>query len=450
MERDDDDIRTEALGGGCESGVTMLKRREPRLEPWVKGMAPAGAAPSDMDAGTLGWNLLRGDLTLPCAVLKQSALLANAEAMKDFLSLTGAELWPHGKTSMSPELMARQMRDGASGMTAATVQQMEVMLLHGHRRILIANQVVGRAEIGRLSAALSGHHDLELVVLADSLEGVALLDQGLAAPSGPMLGVLVEMGRFGARTGVRSVEQGLAVARGVAGSGKLRLRGVEAYEGIVPGGDQAGIEASITALFESTVELAEAIAAEGLFGEDPVILSGGGSQYYDMAALALKRAKLGHGTRILIRSGCYLTHDDGWLAGFYRRMRVRNPQLSLGRRQPEPAIEVWAHIQSRPEPGRAFATMGKRDVSYDLDPPKPLRWFRPGLHAAPQDLAEGHAVVGLNDQHAYLDLPDSSPLRVGDLVSFGVSHPCTTFDKWRVMPIVDDDYTVVSTISTWF
>jgi D-serine dehydratase len=423
---------------------------EPTLDAWVKGMAPVGPGPSSSDVGAQGWNLLRGDLTLPCAVLKQSALAANAEAMKSFLAQTGAELWPHGKTTMSPELMARQIEDGASGITAANVQQMEVMLLHGHRRILIANQVVGRAEIARLAAALARYADLELIVLVDSVEGVALLDQRLSAPPARPLDVLVEMGRVGARTGVRSVQQGLEVARAVDRSVKLRLRGVETYEGIVPGKDQLSIEAGITDLFENTVRLAEVIATDGLFGQTQIILSGGGSQYYDMAALALKRATLGQETRILIRSGCYLTHDDGWLAGFYRRMRQRNPQLSVGRPAPQPAIEVWAHVQSRPEPERAFATMGKRDVSHDIDLPAPLRWFRPGLHTVPQSLPPGHKVVGLNDQHAYIDLPPDSPLQVGDLMSFGVSHPCTTFDKWRVIPIVDDDYTVISAVSTWF
>mgnify|MGYP000908490021 CR=1 FL=1 len=41
-------------------------------------------------------------------------------------------------------------------------------------------------------------------------------------------------------------------------------------------------------------------------------------------------------------------------------------------------------------------------------------------------------------------------LSIGDLIGVGISHPCTTFDKWRVMLVVDDDYRVVDTLTTWF
>ncbi|MEI9995169.1 MAG: hypothetical protein WDM91_11285 [Rhizomicrobium sp.] len=420
------------------------------LGPWLKGMASHGPWPTTQTIGAQNWNLLNGDLTLPCAVLKSSALAANSSAMRRFLELTGAELWPHGKTTMSPELMARQLEDGAAGMTAATVQQMEAMLLHGQRRILIANQVVGPAELRLLSGALNRYPELELMVLVDSVESVQLLQRGLSFVPDRRLGVLVEMGQVGARTGVRSVAEGLRVAAAVMDSAKLRLRGVETYEGIVPGADQLEIEKAITMLFGQTVELAEAMSVRGYFREEPIILSGGGSCYYDMAALSLHRAKTGDATRILVRSGCYLTHDDGWLAGFHERMRHRSPELTQGEPVPRPALEVWAHLQSRPEPTRGYATLGKRDASYDIDLPKPLRWFRRDLHSEPQALPENHTVIALNDQHAHLEFPASSPLQVGDLLCFGISHPCTTFDKWRAIPIVDDRYNVVSVVTTWF
>ena len=68
----------------------------------------------------------------------------------------------------------------------------------------------------------------------------------------------------------------------------------------------------------------------------------------------------------------------------------------------------------------------------------------------PQNLGSGFQVSGLYDQHTCLKMPADSPLRVGDLVSFGISHPCTTFDKWRWMPVVDAHYAVVDAITTHF
>ncbi len=114
------------------------------------------------------------------------------------------------------------------------------------------------------------------------------------------------------------------------------------------------------------------------------------------------------------------------------------------------ALEVWAAVQSRPEPDLAFATLGKRDVSHDWDMPKPLKWLRPSAMNAPEPLPEGHSVVRLNDQHAYLKIPTQSPLRVGDLVGFGISHVCTTFDKWRCLLVVDDSYRVTGAVRTFF
>src|SRR5690606_8872404 len=94
--------------------------------------------------------------------------------------------------------------------------------------------------------------------------------------------------------------------------------------------------------------------------------------------------------------------------------------------------------------------LGKRDTSYDAGLPMPLFWSRPGSDAQLHVLGGGHEAFEINDQHLFVRVPESTPLAVGDLVGFGISHPCLTFDKWRVIPIVDDDYTIASAISTAF
>ena len=94
--------------------------------------------------------------------------------------------------------------------------------------------------------------------------------------------------------------------------------------------------------------------------------------------------------------------------------------------------------------------MGKRDVGSDAGLPAPLVWFRPGAMDRPEPVPFGHQVTGLNDQHCHVALPRESPLRVGDMVGFGIGHPCTTFDKWQLMMVVDEDYTVIDAIRTFF
>ncbi len=409
---------------------------------------PQAAADLDQDAlGSQGWSLLDGDMPMPCAVLKESALTANGAFMAEFLAITGAKLCPHGKTTMSPELMLRQIADGSWGITAANARQMQVMKASGIRRALIANQVVDRAEIGMLSDALRDP-GFDLYVLVDSVEGVARLDSELALSEGRWLKVLLEIGQTGARTGARSLAQAMAVARAAAASRRLALSGVETFEGVLSGANNAEIDAKVRLLFEDVIAAAKACEAEALFAPGPVILSGGGSAYYDLAAEALGGAPLKSETLLVLRSGCYLTHDAKHYQDHYRRLRERSPELTPIKHSPKAALEVWAAVQSLPEPGLAFATMGKRDVSYDMELPVPLAWHRKGM-AGPGRL-EGHAVLALNDQHAKIAAPAGSPLQVGDLVCFGISHPCTTFDKWRLIPVVDDNYQVVGAVRTEF
>jgi D-serine dehydratase len=181
-----------------------------------------------------------------------------------------------------------------------------------------------------------------------------------------------------------------------------------------------------------------------------VILSAGGSKYFDQVTAAFRGADLDRPVEILLRSGCYLSHDSKIYTDAFARLRARTPEIERLGEGLRPALELWASVQSTPEPGLAIATMGKRDVSHDIDLPLTRQWFRPGLHWRPQDLGPGFQVIGLYDQHTCLRVPADSPLRVGDLVSFGISHPCTTFDKWRLLYVVDDAYTVTEAIRTFF
>ena len=116
---------------------------------------------------------------------------------------------------------------------------------------------------------------------------------------------------------------------------------------------------------------------------------------------------------------------------------------------PAPALQVWAQVQSLPEPGLMVAGFGKRDVSHDLDLPVLEAWYRPGLHTRPVPLA-GCRLLRLYDQHACIAVPEDAALAIGDLVAVGVSHPCTTFDKWPLLALIDDDYRVLDGIRTFF
>jgi D-serine dehydratase len=417
----------------------------------TKGIPPQ-AAPIALGAvGRQGWNLLRGDLVLPAAVLSRSAIERNSRWMRAFIQANKLSIAPHGKTTMAPQLFRRQIEDGAWAITVATIQQLAVCRRFGFERLLLANEPIGRTELDYLFAELAASPSLEIFCLTDSLEGVErIAAAGRRAGCPERLQLLLEGGIAGGRTGCRSVGQALEVARAIRQAG-LTLRGIEGFEGILKEA------APIDAFLDFLCETARSVAREGLFAPGlPVVLSAGGSAFYDRVAPRLGTCDVGAEIKVVTRSGCYLTHDSLTYERAYRALRARqhDPACGRGSELPDgdlaPALTVWTHLQSRPEPGRAILAMGRRDVSYDVELPVPLLWYRPGLHQAPVAVGAGHAVAGLYDQHCCLDCPLESPLAVGDLVAFGISHPCTTFDKWQVLYVVDEGYDVVDAVRTFF
>jgi D-serine dehydratase len=433
-------------------GLTLSSLEEQLLQPGVKGL-PITEPLRQGAIGVQGWNVLHGDTSFPVAVLKTSALLHNLDWMRRFCERYGATLAPHGKTTMSPQLFSAQLANGAWGITLATASQVKVAHRFGVRRVLLANQLVARADIDGILQLLHDDPDFECVALADSLAGVARLADAMTAhPLARALPLLVELGLAGKRTGCRTLDEAMTVARAVAGAPGLRLAGFEGYEGLLVSNDRDADVRAVADFVSQLLALVREADEEGLFEGDHILLSAGGSAYFDLVARGFREAGgLSRPLRAVLRSGCYLTSDHGSyerLIGQLNEREDMRPGDGL-----RPALEVWSVVQSRPEPDLAILTMGKRDASYDVDLPIPLYTHRPGP-GMPTRLPDGCAIVKMNDQHAYLRLPVHDPLcdllAVGDLVGCGISHPCTTFDKWPLLLGVDDDYAVRYALNTFF
>ncbi len=417
---------------------------DPLLDATFKGF-PHGAAPLHRsEVGGRGWNVLAGDLPLPLAVIRRDALAHNVGWMQRYADSAGVRFAPHGKTTMSPQLFRRQLDAGAWGLTFATVTQMQAGLAAGARNILIANQVLDAADLGAIAALRDTHPDVRVVFLLDSEAQLALIETlSVDTP----FEVLLEVGVAGGRTGVRAHDAALALARRAHASAAVTLAGIECYEGLGNTGRSEYDRPAADDLMDRVERLARQCDAEGLFGSDEVIVSAGGSGVFDLVVPRL-RVSLAKPVAGLLRSGCYVTHDQGH---YQRLVHAVNQRLGCDDAQGlRAALEVWALVQSLPEPGLAILAVGKRDISYDLGMPVPLAaCARAGRERVA--VPEGWSVQKLNDQHAYLHLTsDTHGLQVGDRVCLGISHPCTTFDKWRWMPVVDDDYTVVDAIVTCF
>ncbi|HEY2968904.1 MAG TPA: amino acid deaminase, partial [Casimicrobiaceae bacterium] len=427
------------------------------LDASTKGYPLSSPALPISALGAQRWSVLAGDLPLPLAVIRDSALAHNHAWMRDFTASTGVLLAPHGKTTMAPQIFAQQLAAGAWGITVANVQQLGICVRFGVRRVIMANQLLGAAEVGAVIRLRQEHPDLEFHFLIDSQAQLAVIENvagsvgansfARAHPMSRKLTALVELGVPEGRTGARTFDEALAVARAVAASRIVALSGLECYEGLQVTGDSGRDEVVVAGLMRRLHDVALACDREGLFAGPAIILTAGGSAAFDIVARDLPM-QLSKPVLTILRSGCYVTHDSGFYNRMLEGVKARSGAAWQSRPGLQPALEVWSRVQSCPEPGLAILTMGKRDASFDLEMPIASKRYRPGTDAAPQSVPASWKIANMNDQHAYLRFPvdgDAAP-RVGDLVGCGISHPCTTFDKWRALFTVDDDYRVTGAI----
>lgn len=412
------------------------------IAPLNKGLGFVDPALEPADIAQLDWNLLREDLSLPAAVLYEDKLQHNLRWMQQFISAYGVQLAPHGKTTMAPKLFQRQLQAGAWGITLATAHQTQVACVHGIRRVLMANQLVGKENCA-IIARLLRDPDFEFYCLVDSAAQVAQLG-AFFAHSGQRLRVLLELGVPGGRAGVRDEQQLQSVLDALAQwSESIALSGIEMYEGVLDD------ETAIRAFLDRAVAVTRKLAIEKQFQGTPILLSGAGSAWYDVVAEVFSAAGFGDSVQVVLRPGCYLTHDVGAYREAQTKILERNPIAHRMNSGLLPALHVWAYVQSIPDADRAIIGMGRRDAAFDSGLPVPALHFRPG-EVAPKAVPAHWSVTKMMDQHAYLHIAGQDDLRVGDMIGFDICHPCLTFDKWRCLPVLNAQFQVIDLVQTFF
>ena len=422
-------------------GAIIMPLSEP-IHAWNKGLGVFDRALGIEEIAGFGWNLLHQDLILPAAVLYRDKLQHNLEWMREFVAAYGVRLAPHGKTTMAPKLFAMQLQSGAWGITLASAQQTLVAHAHGVRRVLMANQLLGKANMAAIAGLLQDA-DFDYYCLVDSAAQVEQLGEYYSR-RGLRLQVLLELGVDGGRTGVRSRDQLQPVIESLdRWKESLVLCGIELYEGVLDD------EASIRNFLRDAVETTRRLAREHRFQRSPVLLSGAGSAWYDVVAEEFSAAVADGNVEIVLRPGCYLTHDVGFYRRALDRIMAANPVAQKMNRSLLPALQVWAYVQSIPEAEKAIVTMGKRDAAFDSGLPVPALHFRPG-GAEPAPAPSHWSLTKMMDQHAFMRIEAHDDLRVGDMIGFDICHPCLTFDKWRTIPVLDARYQVVDIVQTFF
>lgn len=395
-------------------------------------------------------------LPTPLLTLSRTALDHNVGALASWCADRGFDLAPHGKTTMAPALWEEQLQAGAWAITVANLPQLAVAREFGVQRVMVANTVISPLSLRWMSDELAAHPEDEIYVWADAVRTVQLMHDALAAhvpdaDARPRLRVLVERGGIGGRTGARDLTTALEVAAAVEDSPYLELAGVAGYEGAMAHTPDDQAREVVAAYLRDLAQVHQELAAAGRCpeGSTPVV-SAGGSAYFDVVDDVL-RPLAGQGARVVLRSGAYIVHDDGFYRGISplgEHPRTAGPTLRA-------AMHGWVRVSSQPEPGMAIFDAGKRDLPFDEGMPE-VQLLRPRNTGDHTVVLEGIEVTALNDQHGFLHFdPDSpAPVQIGDELRLGLSHPCTALDKWVLVPVVEDadadDPVVVDLVRTWF
>ena len=386
-------------------------------------------------------NLLAEEVCLPAALVKKTALENNIAWMQRYADTRGVSLAPHGKTTMTPWIFQAQQRAGAWGIAVGSAWQASAAMASGIERVLMVNQLVGQANMQVVSQLKAHYRAVDFLCCVDSLANARTLSAFFSARQ-QTLDVLIELGVPGGRCGCRSVDAALALAQEVATLPGLTLRGLELYEGVLHGDDP---QPQVEALLRQAAGLACQMAplVEGEF-----ILTGAGTVWYDVVCNVWLAAQKPDRCRVVIRPGCYITHDVGIYEIARQELIARDPiACDLGGDLTS-ALELMAMVQSVPEADRAVVNFGKRDCAFDAGLPQPVAHYRHGKALPLQ--ADEIVSVGIMDQHCMLRLAPGCDVQVGDIVLFGTSHPCLTFDKWKTLLLVDDEYHVLEELDTLF
>lgn len=373
-------------------------------------------------------NIFSSRFQFPIMVLKETALKQNIDRMARFCQSVGAELAPHVKTTMSPQIAQMQVDAGAYALTIANFWQAEIFRNYGFKKLIIANEILDPAAIEAISI-LNSKNKAEIIFYVDSLAGLDIIKKH--TPSNGKQNLFIEIGTDMGRGGVRDLDLAVTIAKGISEDERLNLRGVTGFEGAVPNAARTEQgEDFVTKFCKKIVEAAKRIYLYKSSHE--FIISAGGSAYFDIVAREL--SKFDEPRILLLRSGGYVTHDSRYYEEIYPFKGSNDAFL--------PAIEVWTQIISAPEKGFGVLNLGKRDVGCDLHNPIPISKYNGNL------IKFSGEIEKLNDQHGFLR--SNQDFAVSELIGLGISHPCTTFDKWRLIPLVNDNYDVVDCIHTFF
>ena len=333
------------------------------------------------------------DLETPAIVIDLARVEANLKRAQAHADANGYKLRPHTKTHKIPRFAQRQVELGAHGITVQKLGEAEVMADAGLTDIFVPYNIIGDKKLSRLKAL---NERITIAVTADSPDTVAGYAAAFARSAAPPLTVLVECDTGGARCGVQSPAQALALARQIESSPGLRFGGLMTYP---PRGEMAAADRWLG-------EAKTMLETAGI--EVPVVTAGNSPDMWHV------------GDRVVTerRPGTYIYFDRS--------------QVAFGAAGYEDcALTVLATVVSRPTSTRAIVDAGSKSLSSDL-----FGQTGYGCLMGHEDIA----LAALPEEHGIITLPTPSDWpRVGDRVRIVPNHCCVVSNLFDDVNLVHAD-----------
>ncbi len=401
-------------------------------------------------------NIIKENVQFPILSIDKENLLNNIKIMDNFAKENNALLAPHCKTFMSPQLINHYLKK-TWGVTISNNQQLSSIINLNIKNIIYGNLITNESNLIQYLNIINKYKNISnIYYCVDSLFGLNLLIKLIKKNKYKFkIKILIELGFKNGRCGIRNLKNFREILKKLKNSPKnIIVNGLFFYEGAINNKQIGTVSKKIKNIIKFTHQCHDELINNNIYKDKENIITAGGSEYFDLVSTYFNEYNFKNNPKLVLRPGSFVAYGHGHYEKKINYLRKRNLTGKLSKKNNiffEPSLLLWSHVISINDNGIAIINFGKRDVSFDLGNPVALNIYRNNKKLKEiKNISNNLKVFKLNDQHAFLKFNKNVKLNIGDLISFGVSHPCITFDKWRYFYIIDKKFNIIDTFKTFF
>ncbi len=401
-------------------------------------------------------NIIKENIQFPILSIDKLQLIKNIRIMKNFAVKNNLSLAPHCKTFMSPQLINNHLKK-TWGLTISNNQQLSTIINLNVKNIIYGNLIVNEANLIQYLDIVKKYRKLtNIYYCIDSLFGLNLLIKVVTKKKYKFkIRILIELGTKNGRCGIRNFKSFKKIVISLNNIPKnILVSGLFFYEGAIKNSSLSKVSKKIMDLLQFTFRCHEELVYQNLYKEKIKLISGGGSEYFDLVTKYFNKFNTKNDTKLILRPGSFIAYGHGYYEKKINNLKKRNIIKSVSDKNKfffKPSLLLWSHVLSINDNGIAIVNFGKRDVSFDLGNPIPINVYRNNkIYRNNETKPNNLNVFKLNDQHAFLKYNNKIRLNIGDLISFGISHPCITLDKWKYVFLINSKFDVIDVYQTFF